>query len=451
MSTMGRRLLVGLLLGLLAASSLRAQPAPLQARIDAAAPGDTIYVEPGTHAGPLVVRVPLALIGREGARIDGQGRGHVIEVRASRVTVANLAIAGSGSELEEDHAGLLVTGHSVQVRNNRFRDVLHGIYVKGANRARLVGNDIVGKQSAAAGRALPPAQRGNGIHLWKSVGNVVANNTITGGRDGVYFSFADSTRARDNRIRGVRFGLHYMYSDHNTFEDNVFFGNAAGAALMYSSDLDVRANAFYDNRGHRGYGLLLQTVEDAQFTGNRLTQNTTGLYLENSSRNVFRRNRIAVNYRGVRLTGSSMDNVFAENTIQGNLQPVALAGTRGANTWHAGGIGNFWGRGRIVDLDGDGTSELPRHVLDLFAARREAFPYVGLLTASPGIEVLSHAMERLPPPGLPMITDPHPLVQAPSARPTRAMKDRRWRVALGSLLAILFLTGSAAQARRTKL
>ena len=447
----GLFVLVLLLWGGLASGSLQAQPAPLQSRIATAASGDTLYVRAGAHEGPLVIRTPLVLIGREGARIEGEGRGHVIEVQASGVTIEDLTISGSGRALAEDHAGLMVTGHDVTVRNNRFRDVLHGIYVKGGNRARLLGNDIVGKQQSAAGRALPPAQRGNGIHLWKSVGNVVAKNTITGGRDGVYFSFADSTRTRGNRIRGVRFGLHYMYSDHNTFEDNVFFGNAAGAAIMYSADLDVRANAFYDNRGHRGYGLLLQTVEDAQFTGNRLTQNTTGLYLENSSRNVFRRNRIATNQRGVRLTGSSMDNVFTENTIQGNLQTVALAGTQRLNAWHAGGVGNFWGHGRFVDLDGDGTSELQRHAVDLLATQREAFPYVGFLTASPGIEVLSHAMERLPPPGLPMVTDPHPLVQAPFAQATERPGRRRWRVAGGMLLAMILLTGSAAQARRIML
>lgn len=427
-------LLLAFAAGPLSVQPARAQPA-LQARLDAAASGDTLYVARGTHAGPLVIRTPLVLIGQEGAVIDGQGRGHVVEVRAPRVTVKGLTITGSGYALAEDHAGVMVQGAGAVIEGNRIRDALHGIYVKGAGGACIAGNDIRGKQATGAGRALPPAQRGNGIHLWKSVGNTVAGNTITGTRDGIYFSFADSTRAANNRIRGVRFGLHYMYSDHNTFEENEFYGNAAGSAIMYSADLTARRNAFYNNRGHRGYGLLLQSVDQSRFEGNRLTRNTTGVYLENSTGNVFRRNRIAANQRGFRLTGSSMENVFTENVVQANLQPVALSGMRGANQWHAEGRGNFWGRRGLVDLDGDGTSELPHHAVDLLAGRREAFPYVALLAASPGLDVLARALGQAPPPSLPAITDAHALMRPPAPETTDAAQSAERGVAVALLLA----------------
>ena len=429
-------IIVALLLGLVGGEPLWAQSS-LQSRIEAAASGDTLYVEAGRHDGPIVIRAPLALIGRAGARIDGGGRGHVIEVRARRVIIEGLAISGSGSALTKDHAGIMVTGDDAVIRNNRLWDVLHGIYLKGGRRAHIIGNDIRGRQ-AAGGRPLPPAQRGNGIHLWKSLGNVVAQNSITGTRDGVYFSFVDSTRAKGNRIRGVRFGLHYMYSDHNTFEDNVFFGNAAGAAIMYSADLVVRANVFRGNRGHRGYGLLLQTVDGSRFERNRLTQNTTGIYLENSSRNVFRRNRIAANQRGLRLTGSSMENVFTGNIIQANLQTVELAGVSRANRWHEGGVGNFWGRRGLLDLDGDGTSEWPHQAVDLLGSRREAFPYVALLTSSPGLHLLSYALGQAPPPSLPAITDANALMRPPAVFRTAVPIRQTVEVAV----ALLIITGS---------
>ena len=419
---MNRLLALAILLAFAAGPLQAQQPTVLQARIDAAAPSDTLYVERGTHAGPLVIRTPgLALIGHAGAVVDGGVHGHVMEVRSPRVTIKGFTITGSGSALAEDHAGVMVTGNDAVIESNRIRDVLHGIYVKGVGRTRLAGNDIRGKQATAAGRTLPPAQRGNGIHLWKSVSNTVAGNTIIGTRDGIYFSFADSTRAVGNRIRGVRFGLHYMYSDHNTFENNEFFGNAAGSAIMYSSDLTVRRNAFYDNRGHRGYGLLLQSVDGSRFEENRLTRNTTGVYLENSSGNVFRRNRIAANQRGFRLTGSSMENVFTENVVQANLHTATLAGVRAANQWHEGGAGNFWGRRGLLDLDGDGTSEQPHHAVDLLGGWREVFPYVALLAASPGLDVLARALSQAPPPDLPTITDTHALMRPPPPEATDAV------------------------------
>lgn len=437
-----RRLLALTVLLALAASLPQQAPAQtLQARIDDAAPGDTLYVERGTHAGPLIIGKALVLVGRAGATIDGGGNGHVIAIEAPRVTVAGLTIRGSGARLADDHAGVMVKGGDVVVRDNRLRDVLHGVYVKGAKGAHVAGNDIAGK------RALPRPQRGNGIHLWKSTGNVVEGNRVTGTRDGVYFSFTDSTRATGNAIRGVRYGLHYMYSDGNTFVNNDFSESEAGSAIMYSDDLTARGNAFHDNRSHQGYGLLLQSVEDATFTRNRLTRNTTGLYLENSNRNVFRQNRVASNHRGLRLTGSSVGNTFSQNTITGNLQAAALSATRSANEWSAGGAGNYWGRaGGGADFDGDGAGELPRHTADLFAARREAFPYVALLAASPGVELLSRAVERLPPPGLPMITDPHPLGRPPLA--TDGASGRPRRVAAGGVLALVLLTGVASWTRR---
>ena len=79
----------------------------------------------------------------------------------------------------------------------------------------------------------------------------------------MYFSFVDRSQVRDNDIEGVRYGLHYMYSDENLFERNVFRNNAAGAALMSSHDIVLRRNRFLANRGHRSYGVLLQTVENS--------------------------------------------------------------------------------------------------------------------------------------------------------------------------------------------
>ena len=47
--------------------------ATLQERIDAAAPGETIQVETGVHAGPIIINKPLALIGEKDAEIRGNG------------------------------------------------------------------------------------------------------------------------------------------------------------------------------------------------------------------------------------------------------------------------------------------------------------------------------------------------------------------------------------------
>ena len=261
-------------------------------------------------------------------------------------------------------------------------------------------------------RRLPRPQRGNGIHLWKSRGNRITGNEVAHTRDGVYFSFTDETVARDNVVHDVRYGLHFMYSDDNRFAGNAFFDNVSGSALMYSSGLVVRNNDFRDNRTQNGYGLLLQTMTGSTFTNNRLSGNMTGLYLENSSGNVFRRNVVRANYRGLRLTASSAENQFTENVIRSNLQTASLSGSAASNRWSVDGRGNYWGRSGLLDLDADGVSELPHRVVDVLGMGDD-FPYAGLLASSPGIDILSFALRRAPLPGLPSLTDPHPLMRPP--------------------------------------
>src|SRR4030095_16553786 len=128
-------------------------------------------------------------------------------------------------------------------------------------------------------------RRGNGIHIWNSTGHVISRNVIREARDGIYFSFVDSSDVRDNDVERVRYGLHYMYSHRNGFEGNVFRDNAAGAALMFSKGLTLSHNRFVANRSHRAYGLLLQTVEETLIADNEIAGNTLRLFMEIAHRN----------------------------------------------------------------------------------------------------------------------------------------------------------------------
>lgn len=417
----------------------------LQARIDAAAPGDTLVVTGGMHRAPIVIDRPLVLVGREWPHLKGTDSTHVVTVEADDVTLEGFRITGSGTSLDDDHAGVLVQGDRVTIRNNRLADVLHGIYVKGQDRVVIAENQIEGpptvRRSLSPDEAeryecsVPPeggscevplssSRRGNGIHLWKSVHNTITHNTVHHTRDGVYFSYTDHTYAAHNTIHDVRYGLHFMYSDDNTFEHNRFFDNASGSALMFSFRLVARHNVFHSNRSQRGYGLLLQTMDESHFVDNRLTENGTGLYLENSTRNTFEDNVVAANYRGLRFTGSSMENRFGRNVIRGNLHTATVAGASTTNEWQVDGVGNYWGPRGLLDVDADGISELPYRTVDLLGGRREKFAYVDLLAASPGLTLLEEALRRVPSPGVPTITDERPLLRAPSRGAAGAGRGR---------------------------
>ena len=425
----------GMVLGLLVAGS-HAQPA-LQARLDAAAPGDTVVVDGGVHPGPVVIDTSLVLVGRNGAHLKGDGSTHVVTIEAPDVTVEGVRITNSGTQLSADHAGIMVKGHRATIRDNHLTDVLHGVYVKGKNRAVITNNRIEGpptvsrRVSAEEARryedcSVPPdggtctvplasAQRGNGIHLWNARHSTITHNVVHHTRDGTYVSHSDHTYAAHNTIHDVRYGLHFMYSDDNAFEHNRFVDNASGSALMYSDNITVRHNVFRNNRSQRGYGLLLQTMTNGRFVDNRLVQNGTGLYLENSTRNVFAENVVAANYRGLRTTGSSMENQFGRNVIRGNLHTAAVAGASATTEWQIDGVGNYWGHRGLLDLDADGISELPYRTVDLLGGRRENFAYVDLLAGSPGLTLLEEALRRGASLDVPAIVDERPLMRPPTA------------------------------------
>jgi nitrous oxidase accessory protein len=408
------------------ASMSAASGAWLQRTIHEAKPGATIHVPAGVHRGELVVDKPLHLIGEPGATIEGGGRGHVIAITAPDVEIAGLLIRRSGSNLSTDDAGIHVSAPRATIRGNTIVDTLHGVYLRQAPECRLLENVIRGRASADSiadpmtrdlrlssaelcSVELEQNQRGNGIHIWNCSGHLIEQNDIRGTRDGIYFSFCDNTNVRRNVIRNVRYGLHYMYSDGNVFEQNLFTENAAGAALMYSSGIVLRENRFAANRSHRAYGLLMHTVEQTRIEENEFDGNTIGSFVENSTGNQFRGNRVTGNYIGVRVSGSSDTNVFWQNEFVGNIHSVETGGSATSNAWSADGVGNFWQDAVKLDLSGDGIADVPHHEVDLFGEWRRNLPEIGLLSGSPGERALRVVHARLGVPGIRSIRDPRPL------------------------------------------
>jgi nitrous oxidase accessory protein len=421
------RLLAGLLVAVVSVGA--ATPGEtLRGRLTAASPGERIVVEAGVYEGPFVITQSVHLLGRPGAILQGDRQTHVVAVRAADVEIAGFTVRGSGRQLARDESAIHITGARAIIRDNRILDSLHGIYIRQADGCRIENNVILGDGAMAASVADPLAnglkpgeaelcdvqtvqdRRGNGIHLWNSKEHIVTGNTIQGTRDGIYFSFADSTVVRGNTISRVRYGLHYMYSDDNTFEGNTFTENAAGSALMYSKGIVLRGNRFYANRSHRAYGILFQSVDHTRVEDNDIEGNTLGFYLENSNSVVVRGNRVAGNYIGLRVSDSTSGGQFFENRFRGNVHPVETNGANRANAWSVAGRGNFWDGALALDLNHDGIADVPHRESDLFGPWRRSFPAIGLLSSSPGERLLRFIHSRLGLPGVPGVTDPHPLI-----------------------------------------
>jgi nitrous oxidase accessory protein len=385
---------------------------PLQARIDAAAPGTTILVEGGVHPGPLVVRGPLTLVGTAGATIDGGGQGSVVTIDGEDVVFRGFIVRNSGRRVTEEAAGIKITGHRHRVADNHVHDVYFGIHV---------GN---GTGHVISGNVIAPGERhgarpGHGISLWHVTDSELAHNRISAARDGIYLSFTERVVARDNEVMACRYGVHSMNSQHATFEGNRLTGNLLGAALMQSDRLVLRGNRIEQHReGSAAYGVLLKDIGDLTAEDNEILANRVGLYAESvptqpSRQAVLARNVIAGNEVGLALQGSAALTLTG-NRIAENLTDVRPLGRQLSRDmrWSREGIGNSWGEYRGYDADRDGIGDVPHrveHVMDALLARTplvQAFLYT---PAHLAVEAAARMFPLLR--QQPVLVDEHPLMR----------------------------------------
>ncbi len=423
-----------------ASGTLEPRPAafrasPLQARIDAAAPGAVVDVGPGTYRGDLFIDRPVRLVGHGRPLLVGSGAGSVVLVRAPDVTIEGFDIDGAqGGDLARDSSGIHLAAPRAVVRGCTIRNALFGIYLHAADGARVEGNRVRGILGKSAG------EKGSGIHVWNTTGFELAGNDIADVRDGLYIQSSPHGVVRGNVARDLRYGLHYMYSDDNLFEDNVFENGDAGTAIMYSRRLTFRHNQFLRNRGFASVGLLLKTCDDVVAERNLIADNARGIFLEGGNRTLVKDNVVAGSDVAIVLFGSSAGSTFRGNSFVGNLSPLALDGRRTDAVFH----GNYWSDNTSPDLDGDGFADRPYRLSSLFDHLRGNLAAADLMSRSLAASAVAAAEQALPVLEITDVADDAPLARPPVLAVPAAWRDpSRARTPAGLLTSIALLSCGA--------
>jgi nitrous oxidase accessory protein len=407
-----RAAVLGGVLALAAVSEAAAgQAAGLQARIDAAPPGSTVVDARGVHAGPLVIRGPLTVVGEGRPIIDGGGAGSVVTIEGRGVVFRGFVVRNSGRAVTEEAAGIAVTGDGHVIERNEVHDVYFGVRVDGGRGLLVQDNRIVPGEHHGA-------RPGHGISLWHTQGSRLLRNEIAHARDGIYLSFTEDAVAAGNEITGCRYGLHSMYSQRAEMSGNRLVGNLLGAALMLSDRLVFRGNRIEQHReGAAAYGLLLKDIgqlvaEDNVFRSNRVAVYAEGVPSQPSAEARLQRNVIAGNEVGLALQ-SNAALTFTENRFADNLTDVRPLGRQLAPAirWSVAGRGNSWSEYRGYDADGDGIGDLPHRVVSAVAGLVSEQPLALAFLHTPAHVAIEAAARMFPifsqPP---VLVDEHPIM-----------------------------------------
>lgn len=392
----------------------------IQARFDLAQAGDHILLAAGVYRGNFVLRQSVILSGEAGAILDGQGKGHTLQIQAPDTEVAGLEIRGWGRDLTALDSGIFIhkSATNTRVSDNRLYGDSFGIWVDATQGVTLRNNKIEGNL------AIRSQDRGNGIHLFNVTQARIEGNEVWHTRDGIYIDTSNHNALINNYLHDLRYGVHYMYSYHNRVVGNRTYRTRTGYALMQSKYLTVLNNRSDDDQN---YGILMNyithsRIQNNQVSGVRNSDETfsagvadsegKALFIYNSLFNEVVHNTFANSDMGVHLTAGSENNVLSGNAFIGNREQVKYVATRHQD-WSHEGVGNYWSDYVGWDMDADGIGDTQYEPMDGVDRLLWKYPGARVLLNSPAVETLRWVQRQFPVLKAQGVVDSHPLMRIP--------------------------------------
>ena len=318
----------------------------IQAAIDNASAGDTVFVFSGTYQENIIIAKPLSLVGenRNSTLIEGSGFTGLVNIYSDLVNVTGFTL-GSGQEPIVDTIGLYLWDvGDCRIANNTFSNNSLAIYLNDVRHTTI-------EQSTFSSNV-------HGISLYYSHSILVAGNDLSSGHgQGIWASHSTDLVITDNTMARAGVTVHGDMLDHwnthaidtsNTVKNRpvIYWKDAAGGVvppdagqviLANSSDIVIENqslsnvsegiqlgfssdNLLANNTiSHSGYGISLYSSNSSRLMNNNVLSNARGIYLVHSVGNIMSANRAIGNYVGIQLQYSDANRI-ENNTASSNLQ-----------------------------------------------------------------------------------------------------------------------------------
>ena len=186
----------------------------IQDAINHANPGDTIYVYNGIYLENIVVNKSVILIGEnvDFTILDGNGRGSVITITTSDITVSGFTIKNSGVSVGDSGIFISAPSTSNVITGNKIINNNNGIVLYTSRKNNISSNIILNNRE--------------GIALYTSSENILVNNTIS-----------------ENSVAGIE--MYFSYN--NTISGNTISNNGNGIMIFNSANNKIYHNNFIEN------------------------------------------------------------------------------------------------------------------------------------------------------------------------------------------------------------
>jgi nitrous oxidase accessory protein NosD/nitrous oxide reductase accessory protein NosL len=410
----------------------------LSAAIRAAPPNTTVELAAANYSvADLRVDKPVTIRG-QGAnrtRLVGDGNGTVVSANASRVALADLAIAGVGPVRNRDAENVT----DVPVSEDSFKYdywVTHGYGDAGVVFTESTGSLVTDVQLSTPANGVIARNSPNltvsnltvrGTRDWQDgflgvsilgAPALVEDSTFYGGKVGVYAHDTDSFAVRNNTMEGMLVGVFSVYAQGAFAANNDVSDTWVGVYVHDRSNRNVVVGNEIENsrNGVLAYG------RTSYVASNVLTHNRNGLVVQGQFA-VYRRNVVAYNRVGLRVLSLFPTNRVAANDVAHNTR-YADAGARNVlHVWQ----GNYWRGAPGVDSDGDGVLSRPFHVTGPVGAVSAHAAGAPTLARAPALQLVQALQQTVPGLRTGGVTDAQP--RAAPVRPAvleRVVARNRW-------------------------
>jgi nitrous oxidase accessory protein len=228
----------------------------IQDAIDTVNNSGVIYVNNGTYNGNIVINKTVSLIGSDKnyTIIEGKRSLYAILIKCSNVNISSFTIQNS-------KAGIYISGseyNSCNISGNIIMNGYEGIHFYKSSNNSIYNNAL--KNHTAAG-----------IVLIESSNNLITNNRLVDNAKCIYLSrWSNNNALLVNNLTDYIYGIRLDWSLNNLVLNNYVIEGEDGISFYFSNNNTVTENVIENNYG---YGIYLSNSENIIISSNNFANN----------------------------------------------------------------------------------------------------------------------------------------------------------------------------------